>query len=351
MKRIIIADIKSRNNNGHSTGHYFSLAQNYSKLFNNICNVKIAGGPIYKTRFQEEDIFQLPNDEIAGGNPYINKWKVLRNCYTLFRKTSPNDIIILQHSGIITALLGIFLFASNKQNIYIIQYNTEAISSFKGRLIYHLMKDKLTGILCPCDEVGKAYEIPYCVVTDYIYTEELSTTEITYNQKQYDFCIVGSIWPDKGVVEVAQALSKTNHSLLIAGKPCNEEIKNILISITKNCPNIELRLEHIPDEDYYDYIQKSKYCILNYQGCYNNRSSGVILDILFNQVPVIARRCNATKFIEEETSGFLYNTIEDFDPNLVLNEITYNKYKNGIKNFLRKQEIYKQKVISFIHLK
>lgn len=351
MKRIIIADVKSNNNNGRSTGHYFSLAQNYLELYNSICNVKIAGGPIYKTKFQDTDLFKLPYDNIVGENPIVNKWRALRNCYTLFRKTSKNDIIVLQHSGIITTLFGIFLFGSNKHNIYIIQYNTEAISSPQGRFIYRLTKRKIRGVLCPNDEVGKAYKIPYCVVTDYIYTEKKSTPIIGYKQKQYDFCIVGSIWPDKGVVEVAKMFSKTNYSLLIAGKPCNEEIKNELINITKNRSNIELRLEHIPDKDYYDYIQKSKYCILNYQGCYNNRSSGVILDILFNQVPVIAKRCNATTFIEKEKSGYLYNNIEEFNPNFVLNETIYNKYMNGIKSFLSKQEEYKQKIISFFNQK
>lgn len=50
MKRLILADVKSLNIKGKSIGHYFTLAQNYIDLFGDYCQVKIAGGPIYKTR-------------------------------------------------------------------------------------------------------------------------------------------------------------------------------------------------------------------------------------------------------------------------------------------------------------
>ena len=62
MKRLIIADVKSTNVNGKSSGHYFSLAQNYIDLYESEFEVKVAGGPVYQTAFDEVRLFRLPYD-------------------------------------------------------------------------------------------------------------------------------------------------------------------------------------------------------------------------------------------------------------------------------------------------
>lgn len=258
----------------------------------------------------------------------------------------------MQKCGTITTFLTIILFANKtRNNIFFIEYDTEAINSILKRIIYSLAKNKINGVICPNDTVGKAYNLPYCLVTDYIYSTKNNVIPIDYSLKQYDFCVIGSIWPDKGVIEVANKLKNTQYKLIIAGKPCNENIKNELKNIAENSPNIELHLGYVSEKAYYNYITNSKYCILNYQGCYNDRSSGVILDVLFNKVPIIAHRCNATLLIEEENSGYLYNTINEFHPNEVLNEQIYKKYISGIENFLIKQSLYKEKIIRFLNLK
>ena len=50
IKKIIIADICSMVIDGNAVGHYFTVAQNYLDLFKSACNVKIAGGPVYKDK-------------------------------------------------------------------------------------------------------------------------------------------------------------------------------------------------------------------------------------------------------------------------------------------------------------
>lgn len=348
MERLIIADIRSYNNNGKSTGHYFAVAQNYLDLYSNKYNVLIAGGPIYNIKFATTDLLKLPQETSKNNNTIKNKWYIFKNALSLFKRTTQNDIIIMQKCGTVTTFLAIILFANRKRNnIFMIEYDTEALNSKFKRLIYTFAKKKIRGFICPNETVGTAYNKPYCIVTDYIYTSQKEQVP-PYFHKLYDFCVIGSIWPDKGVIEVAEKFKYTEHKLIIAGKPCNNTIKNKLESIAKESPNIILKLGYISDEDYYNYIIKSKYCILNYQGCYNERSSGVVLDVLFKYVPIIAHRCNATLLVEEEKSGYLYNSLNEFDPNTVLNENTYNKYIEGIKNFILKQQFYKNKLINFL---
>lgn len=351
MKRLIIADVKSNNNKGYCTGHYFALAQNYLNLYQDKCLVQIGGGPIYKSKFKEEELFILPYDSISNQNTIHNKWKVLMNCRYLFSQTHPEDIIVLQTAGAVTTFVGIILFAKKWNNIYCIQYSKDPLSSLIKRWIYKIARKKIKGIICPNSRIGQAYARPYCEVTDYIYphfNQPLNNT--TYSEKKYDFAIIGSIWPDKGVLEVAKQLAYTGHQLLIAGNTHDVSYANSLRQIAQGSHNIELHIEFISDDDYYRYIQQSRYCILNYQGTYADRSSGVVLDILFNGTPVVGHQCNALKFIEEEQVGYLYDDIRNFNPDAVLNETIYNQYTAHIKNYLHKQKEYKERVVHFLNI-
>lgn len=75
---------------------------------------------------------------------------------------------------------------------------------------------------------------------------------------------------------------------------------------------------------------------------------GTILDVIFKKVPIIAHRCNATTFIDEERIGYLYDDLNDFDPKLVLNENVYHTYLKEIEKYISKQKYYKEKLVHFL---
>lgn len=350
MKQLIIADVKSYNENGKSTGHYFSVAQNYLDLYSEYCDVKIAGGPIFKTHFSGKDVFLLPYDFIPSKNWIKNKWRVLMNCQNLFRRTSMEDIIVLQHSGASTTLLGIVLFANKKNTIYLIQYDTDAVSSLTKWTIYKLAKKKIKGIICPNKHIAETYGLPNCVVTDYIYPNDRYKLSSDYEDKKYDIAIVGSIHPDKGVLEAAKKLANSKYKVLIAGKADNN-LADKLHKICEKAENIELHIGFIKDEDYYRYIRSARFCMLNYHGVYSSRSSGVVLDIIFNGTPIIGHRCNALNFISEANVGYLFDDIKNIDFAKIINKENYKNYQIGIIAYLNMQKKYRQKVVNFLHLK
>lgn len=351
MKKLIIADLKSFNNQGIQTGHYFSLARNYQELFGKICKVTVAGGPIYKTGFKKEELIQLPHDFIAGDNVLKNKWGTLMNCRHLMQHTSTDDVIVLQMSGATTNFLAILLFGLKKKKIYSIQYDTEALDSPLKRFIYQLSKSKIKGILCPTDAIGKAFELPYCVISDYIYTSDKTDTQtIPFDQKKYDFAIVGRITPEKGVIEAIEKFIGTKYKIVVAGKPSTIEVENKLNSIASSNKNIELHLDFVPDNDFYNYLQKSKYSLMNYQGVYANRSSGVVLDTLFNGTPVIGHHCQALRFIEEEGVGCLFDEISELDLSVSEDQSKYHNCIKAIKKYLNKHKLYKDKLAIFLSL-
>lgn len=346
---IIVADLKSLSRKGKMCGHAYPVAKNYVDLYGNECEVRIAGGPVFGTRFSENELFKLPYDSVEGESGWKNKVRTLLNCRYLFRKSQPEDKIIIQQNGASTVFLGIALFARESNQLYVIQYNTDSISSTVGRWIYKLAKSRIKGFICPSSRILDAYDKPGCVVTDFIYPgNDFADKMPNYHQKKYDFSMVGGIYEDKGVVEVAEKLANTSHRVLIAGKPSNPQLHERLRQIASAAPNITMILDFIDDADYYRYIRESRYCILNYRGCYMDRSSGIVLDILFNGAPVIGHRCSALQFVEEEGVGLLYENLDDMDFNKALNEELYEKFQNRIASFLIKQQTLKEYFLNYI---
>lgn len=354
MKRLIIADVKSINCNGKSVGHYFALAQNYLDLFGNVCQVIISGGPIYSSRFKANELMCLPYDFIFSKNWVMNKWQVLMNCKALFRKAQLDDVIVIQQAGLSTAILGIAMFAKRNRNIYIIPYDTDALSSVPKRIIYWLAKSKIKGLLCPKEEIAKRYRKSGCVVTDYIYPKDKIENSLPFSYRKYDIAMVGRINKDKGVVEAVRRLAGTRYKVIVAGRGdgtlIEEELKGICDK-NHQASNIELHIGYVSDADYAMYIRNSRFVLLNYSGDYADRSSGVVLDTLFNGTPVLGRKCNALEFVEMEHVGYLFNDINSLDLDGVITKEKFEECQYYISYYLGQQKAQKNKVIEYLHLK
>lgn len=347
MKKLYIADIRSGHLKGISIGHYIPVAKMYQKIFKNICPIKIAGGPIYSKYFDKSELLLLPHN-VCGSN-IKDKILIMRNCISLFQKTK-NQKIILQSSSVITSFIGILLFYKKKSDLYLIIYTPECINSFIGRILFQLIKKKINGIICPNNEIGERFKLPYCIVPDYIYTgDSFSNNKINYNDKIYDFCIIGRIAPEKGVIECAKKFVNTQYKVLIAGKPQSNSLALELKEICKNAPNIKLHLNYIDNETYSHYLHISKYAILNYSEAYSERSSGVVFDTLFHDVPVIGNKCKTLDFITEKELGYIYKDIYTFNPNIILNEEKYKKYYTNIQKYKQENSKYIKKIIEFIN--
>lgn len=343
---LYIADIRSNNNGGKSTGHFLPVAAMYQKLFADWCEVKVAGGPVYLTKFHKDEMCLLPYD--VSTTDVKGKWHTMKNAIKLF-KEAKGQTIVLQQGTVITSFIAIALFYKKTSKLFSIQYSDEGVRTPFRRLIYRFARHKIDGIICPNEEVGRAYGRPYCVVPDYIKMTSPNES-LPFEERQYDFCMVGTIWPDKGVVEVARHLKESEFKLIVAGSVPNSVryLGEELERIASENSNIKLVLDYISEEEYVNIIKHSKYCILNYQGCYNDRSSGVVLDVLFNGTPIVGSRCGALNLVEKFGVGYMYNNIECWDPQSILHEDIYNKYQSAIKDFFYKQRNYAARLRQFV---
>lgn len=353
MKRLILADIRSQNSNGHTIGHYRYLAELYIKLFCERCEVKIAGGPVYKEEFNKSFYFPLPYDSYDNENVIKRYYRTLKNFKSLIRNTTSNDVIVMQFSSVATYIIALALHLGKiKRNIYAIIYDTDALSNWFKRFMYSLAKRQLKGLITSNKEIGEIYGLTYCVVPDYIFCGNIdSLYKSTYAEKIYDFALLGNFYPDKGVVEAVNYMANKPYKLIVAGKPFDKEMSNFLDSICSKCSNIEYHGGFVSDEDYLKFINSSRYCMLNYQGMYMSRSSGVVLDSMFNGVPVVGHESFPLKIAIEENVGYVYHDIHEFDPSKVLNEEIWNYYRNNIKKYLKENNASKERLASFLKLK
>lgn len=346
MAKIIIADICSLNRNGKSSGHYFPVAQNYIKMFGDECIV--AGGPIYKNQFT--NLIELPYDHIYNENICATKWHEIINSKTLFQQAKGN-IIVMQSVAILTTFIAIFLFFNkNDSKLFLIQYSTECLNSIWKRLLYNLIKHKINGIICSSEKVGKAFGRPYITVTDYIYINNIKKEDLSsYDERIYDYSLIGGIYRDKGQIEAVKYLSNKGLKILIAGQIRENGLQEELDKIAQEDPSIKMKLGYVTNEEYHQYIRQSKYCILNYSGTYNERSSGVVLDIIFNGTPVIGNKCGALDLIRSNSLGLIYDDIANFDPFISLNKETHTYYLENIFKYLNSQSNYIKNLYRFLH--
>lgn len=345
-KKLIIAHIHSGDNNGVCTGHYMPVAEMYFNLFSSSCPICIAGGQLYSKRFPHYEILNLPYSIKLQASSLVTILQMFCNARRMFKNTRDQIVVLQDGKPLATYLCVLFFYKECK--LYLIKYTAD-INNKLNRIIFNLIKHRIKGIICPNDAIGQAHGLPYCVVPDYIYAgNSISNNWTNYSDRKYDFCCLGRIEPEKGVVEVAEKFKNTKYKLLIAGNPNPQELACKLKTICQDAPNIELRLGYLDDNDYETALNNSKYAILNYQGVYANRSSGVVFDMLFHGVPVIGCNCGALNFVSDNQVGCLYNDLSDFSPCEVMSKELHAEYLNKIEEYCNKHIEFKKKLATFL---
>lgn len=348
-KKLIIADITSLKKGKQSFGHFFNVAEMYSKIFENEYDVYISGGPVYKDKFDK--LIPLKYDvDLSEFNNVISKIKTkikeLINARCIL-KENRDSIIIFQDYSNLSLFLSIYLFNSSNK-IYLIQYKNEVKGGFQ-KIIFNKIKHKVNGIICPKESVGKEYGVPYIVVPDYIYIE--GDTNKKYDDViEYDYGVFGIIRQGKDVVGVANLFRESNHKLVIAGSVQDEMMLKELSYISSKSSNITFINEYLSKEKYSSLISKTKCVILPYvDDYYNESSSGVVFDILFRGKPVLTKKYSIFEFINKYEVGYLYDRLDNIDLNKFISDKKYNKYKENINKYLSNNKNYIDILVRFIN--
>ncbi len=346
-KRLFIADLRSHADKGKTVGHFAFVAKMYRKMFGDLYDVKVAGGSAYRNHFTGEELCELPHN--VSNTTIRDRWHVMKNAIKLF-KEAEGGIIVLQQSAVQTYFVALALFYRRKSRLYLIQYSDESLKSRLSRFLYRLIRHKVDGILCSSELVGKRFGRPYLITPDYIYLEDEKTPLTKYEDKKYDFCVLGRISPEKCVPEVVDRFKNEQCNILIAGNPQTKELGDEIRGLCEGRSNITLDLGFLDAGTYENYLKDSRYCILNYGGPYvdSARSSGVVFDMLFHDVPVIGTRCGALEFVERHQMGRLYTDLSAFRIEDVLDESTYEGFRKNIAKYKDLHKTYLQQLRAFV---
>jgi glycosyltransferase involved in cell wall biosynthesis len=156
---------------------------------------------------------------------------------------------------------------------------------------------------------------PIVVVPHGNYTESYDNTVSAENARKHleldggsvIFLFFGNIRPYKGVpelIEAYQRLQSSSHSLVIAGRPLND---NTLFDIKRRIENnkrIQLREGFIPDEDVQVYMNASDVVVFPYQDILT--SGAIILAMSFGRA-CIAPALGCIPDVLDDRGAFLYD--------------------------------------------
>ena len=341
--KILIADISCFSYKGKPTGHYWKTAKYYKNILKQDFNVIIGGSKEYFTYFDKSEIlkFRYSNRSDDNYTLYDTFTKIIKEILNIKKAFSYEcDIIIFQSCALLSICIALFFIKTNKK-IILIQY-TNLLKYFKYRILYKFIKNKISGIITSIKDVGKSYSNNYLVIPDYIYEGE--TNKVQYKSKFiYDFCVIGNIGLGKDIEDIVNVMKKTKYSVIIAGHFNDINRFNNLLRIKSD--NIKIINKFISYDKYINIIQNSKYVILPYKEYYNNASSGVVFDAIFNETPVISTKVNSLNFITKYNLGYQYKvSIKEF---LNIN-IDYNLLRNNIIKYLKKNEENGLQLIEFM---
>ncbi len=346
MAKIVVADNASLVKGNSGFGHYIKVAKMYCSVFKGKADVKIAGGPIYKT-VVPEDLIELPyNIDIDSfenkRNRVLNKVKIIINSIRLF-KNIDDEIVVCQPYSFFSWMIGICL-CGKKKKIYLIEYKDE-LKSTLNRVLYRIAKKNISGIICPNRDVGNAYKKPYVIVPDYIYDGKSKKSSVL-SELSYDIGTVGIMSDGKDIEDVVTTYSNTETTVLIEGYFQDKQRLQKLKSIATD--NIKIVDKYLTNQEYEEFFEKVKFVVLPYSEYYKNASSGVIYDIIFHGKPVITKEFENFEFVQEYNIGVLYKkSLSEIDLNSMKDE-DYNVMINGIENYLLKNQKSGDELLMFL---
>jgi len=147
------------------------------------------------------------------------------------------------------------------------------------------------------------------------YPDDISQYEarewVGLDQDAFVFVYLGMIRKYKGLPDLLNAFVNVDDALLyISGKPYSDELANSISERVNSMPNVEARLEFIPDEELQYYMRAADVIVLPYRDIMT--SGSVLLAMSFGR-PVVVPRLGCIPMVLSDDGGFLYDAKDRSD--------------------------------------
>lgn len=300
--KILIADVLTLTKGNIVYGHYSKTAEQYKSILQNSFQVKIAGGKTYGKYFDTDDILKLPfittKKEFDSNNLLIRilrTFKIIINILVILM--SDADTVIFQDC-VQTILYTILRIIPTKKKIILIKYAVD--SRERSNHSFDKIKDRIFGIITSIEEVATFYDVNYLIVPDYFPDDSPKGSCIT----EYDFGIIGTITLEKDYQMIIDNVNNSNYTAIIAGYFSDKSLLQELREIAQD--NVKIIDKYLSEEEYKRLINKCRFIVLPYKTGYKLKSSGVVLDAIYNYKPVITPKFTSFKFVSDNNLGYQY---------------------------------------------
>lgn len=283
----------------------------------------VVGGKVYKEYFQQ--YIRLPFSFSFHENGFLKNIKGLTNVLVSLLLKADIYIFQSQYNIPILACLKFFPFLVKNKKIYLIMYNDPINNPIypTEKKWFMSAQDRIYGIITCNVEWTNSLNCKVINLPDYLPENNYIEKKQSY---QYDFAVLGTISEWKNCEMVIDAINKTDYTCLIAGNIEDKTRRDNLCEISGK--RITILDEYLSTDTYFHYFSKTSCIILPYnKDYYSKKSSGVVLEALYRNVPVIAPDIDSFKFVEEQGVGWLYKD----DISEVLDEYG-NSYDEKVKN-------------------
>lgn len=278
-------------------GHYIKTIKEYFELLINNFNVELIIDNYTSDYIDHQEIIRVKNN--ISTNQICYSKNIFRNIIFFINICKNIYSCIKKSSG------ELLIFLSPESTFYLV-FPIFKLLFFNKRIAINIYKDNVTN--CPFSflkiitkYVYDHVDLIFSSVKDFSYYNSIFIPDFIFDKDKYInnkknessgdyFLCIGSISPkEKNYEELVSSFIKTKQKLIIAGPLLDEKLKNYLKNLVKDAINIELKLKYLSNEEYTHLITNAKGMILPYRKhLYYGRSSGVLLESIFFNKPVIA---------------------------------------------------------------
>lgn len=344
-KKVYIIDYIGNSFEGKPIGHPHKVIIQIRNLISNSFDVNTALPKVYEGTIPI-DIYLPHYCDLHQRNMNFYRLK----CFFLKFKNlkyifSINKDDILLFANIDFSLYLFLALSKRRENVIAINYfNYANLRGFLGTIkkkIHLIAKNKMKVELNTYNFNDNEF------VPDYYYesNEERDMKE----EEKVDFLVIGTMNEAKDIISLINALKGSNFKLKIVGKFFDEDYYKNALKTSENSENIVIINKYLNSYEYKQEIINSRYVVLPYKtSIYNNLTSGVFLDALYNNIPIICPNTHYFNQFKSMRIGIVYENINEII-SLVEND-DYSSYQKSIIEFNTKlsEKTIRKKIIDLL---
>ena len=341
MIEIILVDyISPCDKNGKPIGHPLPTLRQAFDLLSPMCKVTCCASRKYRPYINVE--YQLPfataTPKNRGLKSIINTAKKLINLMFLPKAKKGRFFFFTNIDINLFFLARIFKNRETSFSIRLFE-NFEESSGYIGRMKKNIFlasaqNFKRTFISNEMYYRNSAVKNSY-FIPDYFYSDEKFGKYIVRKKTNNWSLSIGVMNKDKDIIGLLKSFEGHDVKLMVAGSIIGDAPTRIELDNAAQRANAELIIDNLSEEKYFGLIADARFVILPYKKeTYFNRPSGILLESVFLETPLIVPSFGVFKTIQKFELGLLYNDLDEI-PSLIKGTSLsmYERYQRNMREY------------------